>query len=187
MIKVIWVLSIGINLLIWGCGLIRGGEETPAFAEAAWSETDSRVIAEEMARELISHPWLELFGSIHLRTPVLIVGSFESDGEKQATVDAFIKNITRALLDTGVLRLLQFRDEVSSGKSSPEMMFSKELALQAGADFILQGSININDVSIKGKKCRDYQVETRLIELKTGLAVWQGQKNVRKRIEKVGT
>ncbi|MDP2401560.1 MAG: hypothetical protein U1B83_08050 [Candidatus Cloacimonadaceae bacterium] len=182
MTKVICALIIGTALLISGCGSIQKGEDPQEMPDGAWNAADSRMIASDMAQELIVHPWLEQFRQSHLRSPVLILDSFGGINMETETMETFARDITDELLNTGILRLVLPRGDLSAGDVFPVLPITDELAIMAGADYVLKGAVIAATLSIKDQKCVDYQVALRLVDPKTGMGVWQAMRSLRKRL-----
>ena len=55
---------------------------------------------------------------------------------------------------------------------------------EAGADFMLKGTINTIVDAVSGSQARFYQVDLTLIDLESNRKVWVGQKKIKKTVEK---
>ena len=77
------ILSAGIMvfalLILSGCGAsktvtrVEPNEQIDLSGE--WNDTDSRLVAEEMIKDVLARPWLADFKGDKKRTPVVIVGT----------------------------------------------------------------------------------------------------------------
>lgn len=182
MTKVICALIIGTALLISGCGSIQKGEDPQSMPGGEWNTADSRMIASDMAQEIITQPWLEQFRQSQLRSPVLILDHFGGTNMETELMETFARDITDELLNTGMLRLVLPRGEAAVGDVFPALPITDELAILAGADYVLRGAVIAATLRIKGEKCVDYQVALRLVDPKTGMGVWQAMRSLRKRL-----
>ncbi|HLC11592.1 MAG TPA: penicillin-binding protein activator LpoB, partial [Candidatus Bathyarchaeia archaeon] len=55
---------------------------------------------------------------------------------------------------------------------------------EAGADFILQGTINTLVDELEDAKAVVYQVDLELVDIASNVKVWLGQKKVKKLVER---
>ena len=63
----------------------------------------------------------------------------------------------------------------------------KPAGQEAGADFILQGTINTLVDELEGAKAVVYQVDLELVDIASNVKVWLGQKRVKKLVERSKT
>lgn len=57
---------------------------------------------------------------------------------------------------------------------------------EAGADFMLKGTINTIIDAIEGEQVRFYQVDLTLIDLSNNRMVWAGQQKIKKSVARSG-
>ena len=160
-----------------------------------WNDTDSRLVAEEMIRDCLFRPWLSNFKSRHNgQIPSVIVGQVRNRSHEHINVQTFIKNLERALINSGQVQFVassgerrQLREERSdmAEHSSDETM--KGPGQEVGADFMLIGAINSIRDEIKGKAVMYYQVNLELISLENNIKAWIGEKQIKKLIERPRT
>ena len=157
-----------------------------------WNDTDSRLVAEEMIRDCLFRPWLSNFKSRHNgQIPSVIVGQVRNRSHEHINVQTFIKNLERALINSGQVQFVassgerrQLREERSdmAEHSSDETM--KGPGQEVGADFMLIGGINSILDEIRGKSVIYYQVNLELISLENNVKAWIGEKQIKKFIER---
>ncbi|MDD3525277.1 MAG: penicillin-binding protein activator LpoB, partial [Candidatus Cloacimonetes bacterium] len=74
--KIFITLVIALTLLITACGpsvkVQRVPTDTVADLSGKWNITDSRLVAEEMVRDVVARPWLDTFLQTKGRAPVVI-------------------------------------------------------------------------------------------------------------------
>lgn len=155
-----------------------------------WNDTDARLTAESMVRDVLSRPWLRDFIRQHNRQPVVIVGQIINRSSEHIETDMFIKDIERELLNSGKVKFVAsdkereaLRKERIDQQSFASPETAKELANELGADFMLQGEITSVTDSFEGKKVVKYQVNLELIDIEKNTKVWIGQKEIKKFIQ----
>ena len=76
-----------------------------------WNDTDSKLVAEAMMKEMVSRPWLEKFTGSHGREPVVIIGTVLNKSHEHIDAETFIKDIEKAIIRNGSVRLVQAGDK----------------------------------------------------------------------------
>ncbi|MGD9897695.1 MAG: penicillin-binding protein activator LpoB [Calditrichaceae bacterium] len=155
-----------------------------------WNDTDSRLTAEAMIRDVLSKPWLLEYVDLNDEKPVVIVGTIRNKSSEHIPVDLFIKDIEKELINSGQINFVasekereEIRKERLDQQSFSSLETAKQLANETGADYMLQGSINTIVDSYEGQKAVYYQVNLELIHLEKNLKVWIGDKKIKKMIE----
>ncbi|HEB81574.1 MAG TPA: penicillin-binding protein activator LpoB [Gammaproteobacteria bacterium] len=186
----------GLMLTLAACGgqkVTRVESDTVTDLSGNWNDTDSRLVAEEMIRDVLSRNWLPKFTSKHGRQPTVIVGTVRNLSHEHINTRTFIADMERELINSGEVEFVasaEDRKEVRSEVKDQDLNASEEtrkaMGQEVGADFMLQGSINTIIDAIDGEQARYYQIDLTLIELGTNRKVWVGQKKIKKTIEKSG-
>ena len=155
-----------------------------------WNDTDARLTAQAMVKDVLSRPWLRNFIREHNRQPVVIVGDIRNRSSEHIETDMFIKDIERELLNSGKVKFVAsdkerqaVRNERLDQQSFANPETTKELANELGADFMLQGEITSSTDSFEGKRVVKYQVNLELIDIEKNTKVWIGQKEIKKFIQ----
>jgi uncharacterized protein (TIGR02722 family) len=155
-----------------------------------WNDTDSRMTADAMIEDLLSKPWLDTYRQEHNKQPIVIIGTIRNKSSEHINTDLFIKDIEKALLNSGKVTFVARKDERDQIReervdqqyfSSPETV--KKLANETGADHMILGSINSIVDAVEGQKAVYYQVNMELINLESNTKVWIGDKKIKKLIE----
>ncbi|MFN6946087.1 MAG: penicillin-binding protein activator LpoB [Cytophagaceae bacterium] len=154
-----------------------------------WNDVDSRLVAEEMTRDMINRPWRNRFIDRTGKTPVIIVGIIQNRSHEHIEATTFIRNIERELINTGTVRVVQndvFRDKMREERADQQQFATldtqKRWGRELGADYMLFGDIN-SIVDQEGKrKVTFYQVNMELSDLETNEKVWLGEKQLKKYI-----
>lgn len=154
-----------------------------------WNDTDSQMTASEMTTQALGSAWIPNFMRDNQKEPVVIVGMVANKTHEHIDSEAFIKEIERAFINSGRVRLVQSgekRNEIRSERADQQDYSSletmKEWGREIGADFMLQGNIS----SIVDKEGRRqvvyYQVDLEMSDLETNEIVWIGNKKIKKYI-----
>lgn len=156
-----------------------------------WNDTDSRLVSEEMIRDVLSRPWIEQFARKNNRTPAIIVGRIRNKSHEHINVATFVNDIERELINSGIVEFVASkaeRREIRSERKDQDIHATgetrKAMGQERGADFMLKGTINtIIDVASK-KQVRFYQIDLNLISLTDNRKVWVGSKKIKKFIQR---
>ncbi|MCL2792078.1 MAG: penicillin-binding protein activator LpoB [Spirochaetaceae bacterium] len=159
-----------------------------------WNDSDSQLVAQEMIRDAISHPWINNFARVNNRTPVVIVGEVRNRSREHIETLAFTKDLERELINSGRVRFVASADERQGirderldqqTQSSAETM--KRLGQETGADFYLGGVITSEGDAITTNRGQQrvirYITNLELTHIETNERVWIGRKEIRKFIE----
>jgi hypothetical protein len=158
-----------------------------------WNDTDARLVAEEMTRDIVQRPWMTEFINTYQRQPVLVVGEIVNRSHEHIESDPFIKDIERELLNARSIKIIthgSFREKLRSQwqdqQNTSSIEVQKKSGRELGADFILFGSINaIVDSKAEGRRqVIFYQVSLELADLATNEIVWIGDKKIKKYVKK---
>ncbi|MCQ2603910.1 MAG: penicillin-binding protein activator LpoB [Spirochaetia bacterium] len=186
------VLVAGIALT--GCNSIkvtRMDTDEVTDLSGKWNDTDSRIVAEELMKDMCSRPWASDFKMANGKNPAIIVGTVRNKSSEHIEVIPFIKNIEREVINTGTADIVASADERESLRaerldqqeySSEET--AKKLAQEYGADFMLQGVITTITDQVKKKYTIYYQVNLELINIENNKKVWIGNTEIKKFVEK---
>lgn len=156
-----------------------------------WNDTDSRLVADEMINDVLSRPWLTQFYKAHGdKNPVVIIGSVKNRSHEHINVRTFVRNLERALLNSGQVQFVASsseRDAIRDERLDQATYASEETAKSAGhevgADYMLKGELNSIVNKDGGKSVRFYQVNLTLIDLEKNQKVWIGEKQIKKLIK----
>ena len=155
-----------------------------------WNNTDSRLTAESMVKDILSSPWISEYAQAKGKKPVVIVGMVQNKSHEHIEAETFIKDVERSFITSNKVGLVQGgkkREELRAEKADQQTNASastmKKFGLENGADFILQGSINSIVDSYKRKKVTYYQVDLELTNIETNEVRWIGDKKIAKYIK----
>ena len=157
-----------------------------------WNDTDSRLVSEEMISDAIKHPWHKRFKRNNDgKLPVVIIGTVKNRSHEHINVQTFTKDLERALINSGQVDFVASsaeREELREERKDQAIHASEETAkmagAEAGADFMIKGSINTIQDAAGGKSVMFYQVNLELIYIESNKKVWIGEKKIKKLIKK---
>ncbi|MEE1898477.1 penicillin-binding protein activator LpoB [Flavobacterium rakeshii] len=189
-----FILAFVLGLALTSCAskVQRMSEDSVTDLSGRWNETDSRLTAEEITAELMSHSWYSTYAAENGgKKPVIIVGMITNKSHEHIATETFSKDIEKEIINSGRMKLVQggpMREEIRAERADQQNYSSqstmKKFGLENGADFMLQGTIN----SIVDQKSKDktvyYQVDLELTNIQTNDKVWIGDKKIKKYIGK---
>ena len=155
-----------------------------------WNDTDSKQVAEEMIRDVMSKPWLERFTAKNQKPPVVIVGVVVNRSHEHIEAETYIKDMEREFINSGRVRVVEndfFREKLREEKEQQQVNASvdtqSKIANELGADFMLFGTINSTVDQYKKEKVVSYKVNMEMVRLETTEKVWLGDKEIKKYIK----
>jgi len=190
-LTLIAALSVGIILSSCSTSVKRmdAGEVTDLSGN--WNDTDSRLVSEEMIRDVLGRPWIDRFIAEKGNLPAIIVGEVRNLSHEHINVATFVGDIERELINSGGVVFVASkteRGEIREERQDQELNASSETAKQMGqelgADFMLVGAINTILDTEDDEQVRFYQIDLSLISLADNRKVWVGQKKIKKFIDK---
>lgn len=154
-----------------------------------WNDTDSRLVAEEMAREL--RGWVEGYRLANRRPPTLVVGEVRNLAEEKIGVASFIGDIERALADARRVTFVASGEERAGARAERRDQdfhaagaTRKPMGRELGADYMLTGTISAIVDRSDWSEVRYYQVDLALVDLADNAKVWLGQKKIKKSVRR---
>jgi len=189
--RVFWAVVLS-SLLMAGCGtkVTRIDVDETVDLSGAWNDTDSRLVAEEMISDALSHPWTSDFAGKKGRAPAVIVGTVRNFSHEHINMNTFVADMERALINSGRIEFVASSDErgeIREERTDQDLNASEETRNEAGqetgADFMLKGQINTIIDAEDDEQVRYYQVDLTMISMADNRKVWLGQKKIKKLVE----
>ncbi len=191
--KSILLILICVGLVLTGCSTTvkRMDADEVIDISGKWNDTDSRLVSEEMIRDVMNRPWIKKHNLKHGGAlPVVIVGTVRNRSHEHISVQTFVKDLERALINSGEVEFVagsnergDLREERKDQAAHSSEDTAKAEHQETGADFMLQGAINTILDKEKRKSVMFYQVDLELIEIETHKKVWIGEKKIKKYIK----
>lgn len=190
------IIVVGIVALMFvGCAtkVERIGTEEVRDLSGNWNDTDSRLVSEEMIKDVLARNWINDFRSDQNAPPAVIVGEVRNLSHEHINVNTFVNDLERELINSGRVNFVasrverqQIREERKDMDLNASAETRKAMGKELGADFMLQGTIN-SILDTEGKETvRYYQIDLTLISLADNRKVWVGQKKIKKMVTKPG-
>ena len=159
-----------------------------------WNDTDSRLTAEVMVKDALGRPWSQRFTQVMGHTPVVVVSPVLNRTHEPLNTQTFVKDLERALVQSGKVQLVadtgqrpEARQERLDQTQHARADTAKPAGQESGADFMLQGTINSLVDELDSTRAVFYHVDLELIDIASNVPVWQGQKKVKKVVERSKT
>jgi len=175
--------------LLSGCSTTveRMGVEEVRDLSGTWNDTDSRLVSEEMIRDVLNRPWIDNFVANEKHAPAVIIGEVRNLSHEFINVGTFVSDMERELINSGRVEFVASkseRGEIRSERQDQELNSRSDtvnaMGQEVGADFMLKGTIN-TILDTEGKKqVRYYQIDLTLISMADNRKVWIGQKKIKK-------
>lgn len=189
----VWVVSFSAVVLLTGCGTKVERIETSEVRDLSgnWNDTDSRLVSEEMIKDVLARPWLDEFQRQKGARPALIIGEIRNLSHEHINTGTIVGDMERELLNAGRVEFVasktergEVREERADQELNAKSGTQKPAGQEQGADFMLKGSIN-SIIDQEGKEAiKFYQIDLTLINLVDNRKVWAGQKKVKKYVKK---
>ena len=191
-------LSIAALLLV-GCGgggksVTRVAADTTVDLSGDWNDTDSRLVAEEMIKDVLNRPWLSNFQLKAKKEPEVIVGTVRNRTSEHIQTLAFIKNLERELLNSGKVSFVankeerqEVRDERADQQENATQESMKKFQKESGADYMLRGDITSIIDQEGGDAVKYYQVNLELVNIESNQKAWVGEKKIKKLVSQSGS
>jgi uncharacterized protein (TIGR02722 family) len=177
-----------------GCSkrqVTRIDPDTTVDLSGRWNDTDSRLVAEEMIADATARPWLASFMRDEGRNPVIIAGSVKNRSHEHINTRTFLKDIQRALLNSGTIDLVadagereEVRDEKLDQLANADPATIARMGMEQGADYMMHGEVNTIVDQEDGERVVYYQVNLQLTDIESNRLVWIGEKKIKKYIGK---
>jgi uncharacterized protein (TIGR02722 family) len=181
-----------LTLVLAGCGkkVTRVSSDSTIDLSGRWNDTDSRLVAEEMLRDCLNSAWYYTYQA-QKKTPTVIVGSVKNKSHEHIDAETFIKDMERALLNSGKVDFVankgereQLRDEKADQSKNASVETRNKAGEESGAELMLIGSINSIVDQEGGKSVIFYQVNLELVQIESGRKLWIGDKKIKKYVSK---
>lgn len=188
----ILIISLALAMLfVLACGpsvkVQRTSPDQTTDLSGRWNDTDAALVAQEMIKDVLTQPWYKNFLKDAQREPVVIVGTIRNMTTEHLDTKLFINDIERELINSSMVKFvaskderLEVRDEKLDQQENASLATMKQLKVETGADFMLQGSILSVIDSADNVKAKYYQTDLQLINLETMEKVWIGTKKIKK-------
>jgi uncharacterized protein (TIGR02722 family) len=187
------ILGLAVLSACGGTKVRRIDPGTTTDLSGFWNDTDSRIVAEDMIADCLSHPWIQKHAIERETKPVVIVGTVRNRSMEHIATGTFIRDLERALVNSGQVRVVanplereELRGEREGQQDWAREETRKRLRAETGADYMLNGVIDVIIDKEGGREVKFYQVDLYLTDIETNERVWIGQTKIKKEIKRRG-
>ena len=181
-----------------GCGpskkVTRVEPDTTIDLSGEWNDTDSRLVAEEMIKDVLARSWLSDYRTAKEKQPTVIVGAVKNRTSEHIQTTTFIKNLEKELINSGRVYFVankeervDVREERSDQQEHASDETMKKFQKETGADYLLRGDMTTIIDQDGGEKVKYYQVNLELIDIESNRKVWVGEKKIKKLVSQRGS
>ncbi len=191
--KLIIIPFVAFLLVIDSCAnrkVNRIDPDTQVDLSGRWNDTDSKLVANEMIKDVLSRPWRSNYEQKSGKRPTVIVGSVRNKTSEHIDPVPFIKAMEREFINSGVVSVVQSGDErnqLREERNEQQIFASEETkkkwGKEKGADFMMNGVISSIIDQYKNQRIIYYKVNLELTDLETNEKVWIGEKEIKKYVK----
>ena len=194
----IWFFALCVSFALFtGCASDGGKKvarlDTNSVTDlsGSWNDTDSRLVADEMINDCLGRPWYSQFAAQKGSVPTIVIGKVRNKSHEHIRVETFIKDIERALINSGKAEFVansnereDLRNELADQQGNTTEETTKDAGMEIGADLMLTGTINSVLDQEGGEQVVFYQIDMELTDIQSHRKVWLGDKKIKKYVAK---
>ncbi len=192
-LRALALLAFAITVVACGKQVRRIDPETTTDLSGNWNDTDSRLVAEDMIQDCLTHPWIQEHALEQGAKPVVIVGIVRNRSMEHIATGTFIRDLERSFVNSGQITLVASpleREELRGERLDQDEWASEEtrkkIREETGADYMLNGVIDVIIDKEGGTEVKFYQVDLFLTGIESNERVWIGQTKIKKEITRGG-
>lgn len=188
----------GLVLVSGGCApqVTRIAPETAVDLSGRWNDVDSRLVAEEIIEQSFASAggasWASRYARLHGgKQPTVIVGTIRNRSLEHIPVGTFVRDLERAYVRSGQVQVVaspgereEIRDERYDQQEHAARNTRARLAMERGADYMLQGDITSLEDRDGRRRVVYYQVDLTLVDLESNEKTWVGQHKIKKYVQR---
>jgi hypothetical protein len=187
--------SLALVIAVQGCNTTRVNRVDPTSVtdlSGRWNDADSRLVANALISQSLEGAWARQWSETHGgRTPTVIIGGFHNRTLEHIAVSAFTRDLERAFVTSGAVRVVANADERQSVRAervdqqvNAQADSRTRLAMEQGAQFMLQGDVQAIEDAQGRERAVTYQIDATLVDLETNAKIWVGQHRIKKVIDR---
>lgn len=187
--------ALAVALLLTACGSTRVARIDPSSVtdlSGRWNDADSRLVANALITQSLDAAWAAQYSAANAgRTPTVIVGPFSNRTLEHIPVQTFTRDLERAYVTSGAVRIVASADERASVRAEradqQENALAESrarLAMEQGAQFMLQGDVQAIEDAQGRERVITYQVDATLVDLTSNAKIWVGQHKIKKYVDR---
>lgn len=187
--------SIAIAIILSGCTGTTIQYTDPDAVDTTslnFSSTDLQTTATKMVNSMLSSPRISKITANANDLPIIWPQTIQNRTNEHIDTSAIQNSVTTELLNSGKFNLVdmnkvdavkaQMQYQNYSGMVAPDK--AVKIGKQVGAQYMLFGDISSISAQNNYQQSQFFQITMKLMDLESGLLIWQGQKQIRKVAQK---
>lgn len=176
-------------LTLTGCGGVQVTRTESGAAKdlsGRWNDVDAKTVAADLIQKATSDPWADSFKTKNNRNAIVKLGKVQvrTDGETVAT-GIFLKEIRKVFVKSGKVDV---KDDASETRAelADQSAFAekgKEMGKELAPDFLLKGTIEVQNDQAGRESVKFYVVTLELTDNQTGRIIWTDDTKIRKEVD----
>jgi uncharacterized protein (TIGR02722 family) len=149
-----------------------------------WNDTDVRIVCDGLIKSCLDSPRVVQEIARRGGIPTVLVGSFRNESDEHIDTSIISSSMEIAIFNSGKLDFVAggaARNELRAERQDQQSNASEETAAalgkEAGADFLLTGSVRTIIDRAGGQATRTYFVNAEMTSIETGTRMWMDQNN----------
>ncbi len=183
------VLALGAFALP-GCGgktVTRTDSTASKDLSGRWNDVDAKQTANEMISKSLSAGWIDRFIGKNNKNPSIILYPVKAraDGEVISTA-VFMKEIRKEFVNSGKIDIIDEDKDSIRAEQADQNAFSekpKEMGKEASSDFVLKGTINVQNDQEGRESVKFYVVDLEITDVQSRKIIWTERTSIRKEVE----
>ena len=185
-------ISASLVLVLSSCGKTTVAYEDPNGVDTTsinFSSTDLQAITNKMAEDMLNSPAVKRITAM-MDTPTLFFSNIRNETREHINTTMLSNTVQTQIIKSGVFQVTDMSQIKSIreqlGYQANSGMVDQATAIKIGqhigARYMVYGSIqDIDNTNVDGNKRSKFFLATlKMMDLKTGLVVWQDDKQIRK-------
>lgn len=177
-------------LALTGCGETTVTRTSSAGAKdlsGRWNDVDSKKVAAEIKDRALKAAWPDRYIDKNKKNPTVVLGKLivRADGEVINT-DIILKDLRNEFINSGKIDVLDDAEQTRAilADQAGYADKAKEMGKELAADYVLKGSINVQNDSEGRQAVKFYVVDFELTDIQTRKIVWADRTDpIRKEVE----
>lgn len=177
-------------LALTGCGettVVRTASSGSRDLSGRWNDVDSKNVSIDIKDRALKASWPDRYMEKNKKNPTVVLGKFivRADGEVINT-DIFLKALRNEFINSGKIDVLDDPEQTRAILTDQAGYAdkAKELGKELAADYVLKGSINVQNDSEGRNSVKFYVVDFELTDIQTRKIVWADRTDpIRKEVE----
>ena len=187
-----FAFALAVASLTFSCAtrkVVRIDPDERVDLSGRWNDTDSRLVAETMVKQILNSPRYQSYSDKKGKRPAIIVGYIQNKTSEHIDADNYIKKFEMEIFNSGLADLVEsgdFRERLREERADQQEFASPESAAQwgreLGADLMLFGVMTSETDTYNKRSVVNYITTLHLTDLETNQRVWYGQEEIKKYI-----